>query len=325
MSTTLVVCSELVQNGAVARQPLDWLEDLFADIGFRARPGVLWSVNSRELPIMVSVKVGEESVGHLVLDGPDLIDSVCSFAAELQHVLQPVLQVGVPPCPSHSRALVARSALDLIEWQCPEGDFGCAVGEYQEALWPPGPDERDAPPMLANRLSRRGLRWSTLEVTRKDGAWVTKITLQPGTDDGAVRGAAAPLLAELHYTGPAYTVREDHAGGRGSAPYRALSLLGTPRLGALLMGTLHRAAEEDGCDFLVEGAPGHRMRVRLAAEHTVCAVGECVILDASGEPFANDGDSVECGGGGAPSSRVEGDPTYFYAWELRVLQKTGPE
>jgi len=55
-------------------------------------------------------------------------------------------------------------------------------------------------------------------------------------------------------------------------------------------------------------------------------VGECVIIDASGEPFANDGDKVECGGGGgAPSSRVEGAPTYFYAWELRVFPKSGLE
>ncbi|HUY08417.1 MAG TPA: hypothetical protein VMW80_03070, partial [Candidatus Dormibacteraeota bacterium] len=277
----------------MTRQPLDWLEALFADIGFRALPGVLWSVNSLELPITVTVKAGEEAVGHVVLDGPDLIDSVRAFAAELQEVLQPVLQVGVPPCPSHVRALVARRTLDLIEWQCPMGDFGCVLGEYQEALWPPGPDERDAAPMLVDRLNRRGLRWSTLEVTRRDDAWVTKITLQPGTDERAVRGAAAPLLAEVHYARPAHTVREDHAGGPGRAPYRSLSLRGTPHHFALLSGTLRRAPEEDGCDFLVEGTPGHHIRVRLGPEHSVCAVGECVIIDASGEPFANDGDKVE--------------------------------
>ncbi|MHB1576839.1 MAG: hypothetical protein ACYCX9_10090 [Candidatus Dormibacteria bacterium] len=104
-----------------------------------------------------------------------------------------------------------------------------------------------------------------------------------------------------------------------------MSFRETPHHLALLSGTLRRAAEEDGCDFLVEGTSGHHIRIRLEAEHSVCAAGECAILDASGEPFANDGDKVECGGGGAPSSRVEGDPTYFYAWELRVLQKTGPE
>jgi len=309
----------------VTHQPLDWLEALFADIGFRALPGVLWSVDSRELPITVTVKAGEEAVGHLVLDGPDLIDSVCSFAAELQQVLQPALPVGVPPCPSHSRVLEARRTLDMIEWQCPEGDFGCALGEYQEALWPPGPDERDAAPMLANRLSRCGLRWSTLEVTRKDGAWATKITLQPGTDERAVRGAAAPLLAEVHYTTAAHTVREDHAGAPGTPPYRSLSLRGTPHHLALLSGTLLRACESDDCDFLVEGERGHRSRVRLGPDHGIRPVGDPVVSDHLGEPFANDGDSVECGGGGAPSSRVEGDPTYFYAWELRVFPKPGRE
>ena len=179
--------------------------------------------------------------------------------------------------------------------------------------------------MLANRLSRRGLRWSTLEVTRKDGAWATKITLQPGTDERAVRSAAAPLLAEVHHTMPAYTVREDHARAPGTPPYRSLSLRGTPHHLALLSGTLRRASEADDCDFLVERERGQRSRVRLGPEHSVCAMGACVIVDASGEPFANDGDRVECGGGGAPSSRVEGAPTYFYASELRVLQTTALE
>ena len=303
--------------------PLDWLEDLFADIGFRARPGVLWSVDSRELPITVTLKAGEEALGALVLDGPDLIDAVCTFAAELQEMLQPALRVGVPPCPAHARILVPRRIPDRIEWQCPEGDFSCNLGEYQEALWPPGPEERDAAPLLASRLSRRGLKWSTLEMTSKDGAWVPTITLQVDTDERAVRAAVAPLVAELHRTSPAYTVREDHAGTSGKSPYRSLSLEGTPRLLALLRGALRRAPEGDSCDFLVEGTPGHHIRVRLAPEHSVGAVGDCVIRDASGEPFADDGDSVECVGGGAPGSRVEGDPPYFYAWELRVLQQPG--
>ncbi len=304
------------------RHPLDWLEAVFADIGCRARPAVIWSVDSRELPITVTLKAGEDALGALVLGGPELIASVCAFAAELQEVLQPALQVGVPPCPSHARHLVARRTLDSIEWQCPEGDFSCSLGEYQEALWPPGAGERDAAPLLASRLSRRGLKWATLEMTTKDGAWVPTITLQVDTDEPAVRAAVAPLVAELHRTSPAYTVREDHAGASGKSPYRSLSLKGTPRLLALLRGTLRRAPEGDGCDFLVEGTPGHRIRVRLAPEHSVGAVGDCVIRDASGEPFADDGDSVECVGGGAPSSRVEGDPPYWYAWELRVIQKS---
>ena len=313
-----------VHNGIVTRHPpLDWLEDLFADVGFRARPGVLWSVDSRELPITVTLKAGEEALGALVLDGPDLIDAVCTFAAELQEMLQPDLRVGVPPCPAHARILVPRRIPDRIEWQCPEGDFSCNLGEYQEALWPPGPEERDAAPLLASRLSRRGLKWSTLEMTSKDGAWVPTITLQVDTDERAVRAAVAPLVAELHRTSPAYTVREDHAGTSGKSPYRSLSLEGTPRLLALLRGALRRAPEGDSCDFLVEGTPGHHIRVRLAPEHSVGAVGDCVIRDASGEPFADDGDSVECVGGGAPGSRVEGDPPYFYAWELRVLQQPG--
>ena len=305
----------------MTRTPTDWLEALFLDVGFRARPAVLWSVNSRELPITVTVKAGEEAVGRLLLDAPDLVDAVRRFAAELQGVLEPVLGVGAPPCPSHAGALVARRSLDLIEWQCPEGDFRCALGDYQEALWPPGADERDGAPMLVNRLRRRGLKWSTLAVDSRGGTWVASITLQPDTDEQAARAAAAPLVAEVHRTSPAYTVREDHLGVPGRPPYRSLGLRGTPGPLALLRGTLRRASEADDCDFLVEGTSGHHIRVRLGPEHAVGAVGDGVILDVSGKPFASDGDSVECVGGAAPSSHVEGDPTYFYAWELRVLLK----
>ncbi len=302
-------------------RPLDWLEALFADIGFRARPAVIWSVDSRELPITVTLKAGEDALGALVLHGPDQIDSLCTFAAELQEVLQPALRVGVPPCPSCTRVLVPKRTLGRIEWHCPGGDFRCSAGEYQEALWPPGPEDRDAAGLLANRLSRRGLKWSNLKMTRRGGAWVPTITLQTNTDETAVRTAVAPLVAEIQRTNPAYTVREEHAGAPGKPSFRSLSLRGTPSLSALLYGTLRRAPEGDSCDFLVEGAPGHHTRVRLAPEHSVCAVGECVICDGSGEPFANDGDSVECGGGFARTSRVEGDPHYFYAWELRVVQQ----
>lgn len=186
-------------------QPLDWLEALFADIGFRALPVVMWSANSRQLPITVTLKAGEDALGALVLDGPDLINAICAFAAELQDVLQPALQVGVPPCPSHARVLVARRTLDLIEWQCPEGDFSCRLGAYEEALWPPGPDESYAALMLAKRLSRHGLSFVTLHVDLRDGAWVASIALQPDTDERFVREVVAPLAAEISRSTDTYT------------------------------------------------------------------------------------------------------------------------
>jgi hypothetical protein len=305
----------------VTDSPLGWLEALFADIGFRALPAVIWSADSRELPITVTLRAGEDALGALVLHGPDLIDSVGTFAVELQEVLRPALRVGVPPCPSCARVLVPKRTPGRIEWQCPEGDFNCRVGDYQEALWPPGPEDRDAAVLLANRLSRRGLKWSNLQMTRRGGAWVPTITLQPETEERAVRTAVAPLVAEIQRSNRAYTVREDHAGASGRPSFRSLSLRGTPSLSAVLLGTLRRAPAGESCDFLVEGALGHQTRVRLAPEHSICAVGECVVCDGFGEPFAYDGDSVECGGGFARMPRVEGDPHYFYAWELRVVQQ----
>ena len=187
------------------RSPIDWLQALFSDIGFRARPAVIWLASSLSLPITVTLKAGEEAVGALVLDGFNLAEAVCSFTAELQSLLKPFIGGG-PPCPTHGLTLVATQSRDLIEWRCTEGDFSCAVGAYEESPWPPGADERDAAPMLASRLTRRGMRWRSLEVTRGESGWVAKITLQPGTDAGSVRDVAAPMSAELHFAEPAYTV-----------------------------------------------------------------------------------------------------------------------
>ncbi len=300
-------------------EPIELLQALFSDIGFRARPAVIWSANSRSLPITVALKAGEDGVGALVLDGSNLAEAVCGFTAELQSLLKPFIGGGLPPCPTHGLSLVAKQNLDILEWRCTEGDFSCALGEYEEALWPPGSDERDAAPMLAGRLSRRGMRWSTLEVTRGESGWVAKITLQPGTDAGSVRGVVAPMSAELHFAEPAYTVLEDHAGGPRSAPYRSLSLRGARQQSALLRGILRRSPDGGNCDFLVEGQHQQRSRVRLLPDHSILPGGETIVADHLGKPFANDGDKVECVGGFAPASPVEGEPVYFHAWELRVL------
>ena len=133
-------------------EPIELLQALFSDIGFRARPAVIWSANSRSLPITVTLNAGEDGVAALVLDGSDVAEAVCGFTAELQSLLKPFIRGGLPPCPTHGLSLVAKQNLDMLEWRCTEGDFSCALGEYEESLWPPGSDERDAAPMLAGRL-----------------------------------------------------------------------------------------------------------------------------------------------------------------------------
>lgn len=305
------------------RSPVDWLQALFSDIGFRARPAVIWSASSRSLPITVTLKAGEDAVGALVLDGSNVAEAVCGFTAELQSLLKPFIGGGLPPCPTHGLSLVAKQNLDMLEWRCTEGDFSCALGEYEESLWPPGADERDAAPMLASRLTRRGMRWWSLEVTRGESGWVAKITLQPGTDAGSVRDVVAPMSAELHFAEPAYTVLEDHADGPRSVPYRSLSLRGALQQSALLRGILRRATDGDNCDFLVEGQHQQRVRVRLLPDHSILPGEDMIVADHLGKPFATDGDNVECGGGFARVSPVEGEPVCFHAWEVRVLQKRG--
>jgi len=44
------------------------------------------------------------------------------------------------------------------------------------------------------------------------------------------------------------------------------------------------------------------------------------VLDASGDPFAEEGDAVCCVGGFAPTGPVQGETPVFHAGELRVYE-----
>ncbi len=106
----------------------------------------------------MTVKVGQAILGHVVLEGPDPIDSVRARATEPRAALQPPPQVGVRPRRSHVRPWVGRGTLDLIECQCLERDFSWALNKYPEALRRTGRDERAAAPMLVILRRHQALR-----------------------------------------------------------------------------------------------------------------------------------------------------------------------
>jgi hypothetical protein len=109
------------------------------------------------------------------------------------------------------------------------------------------------------------------------------------------------------------TVRSDHITPTRGRTYRSLARVGLPRRLAALHGTLMRARTDEQCDFVVEGPPGNRTRVRLAAAHQIGSEGDAVVIDTDGQLFATEGDNVVCVGGLLPGTGL------FHASELRVL------
>ena len=145
-----------------------------------------------------------------------------------------------------------------MQWRCPEGDFTCRIGDYQEALWPPTSDEGPRPVarMLARRFSRRGVTGiASFGVERRDGRWVAEMKVRREADEGAIREAADPILIEFERVEAVRTVRVSRPATDREPAHRALSLAGAAILLAALHGTLRRAEPEDPWDFLVEEVP----------------------------------------------------------------------
>ena len=307
----------------MARDPVDWLEAVFDDLGVRLKPALLWKIKSTDLPITVEVKAGEGPITTLLVNGEDLGDAVMRFAGDLQAWLVAALGAEVPPCPTHRGALSTSRTDGVPGWRCPEGDLNCVIGDYRDAIWPPGLEERpgDVAAMLGSRFRRRGLRelsgWSA---ELRDGGWIAEIAVRPDADEAAIRAAAAPIAAKFTQVGPVRTERYESPANGSERAFRALTLRGQMMHLAALQGTLRRASIGDNCDFLVEGSAVRIVRVCLGPDHRNGPASGAVILDAVGQPFARAGESVLCVGGFLPESHIEGEGVAFSAGELRVFE-----
>jgi hypothetical protein len=140
--------------------------------------------------------------------------------------------------------------------------------------------------------------------------------VRPEADEDAIREVADPVLVEFERVEAVRTVRVSRPATDREPAHRALSLAGTPILLAALHGTLRRAEPGDACDFFVNEVP-----VRLTPEHQLGPAGGPVVLDASGAPFAHEGDSVCCVGGFGKAGPVQGQTQVFHAGELRVYEQ----
>jgi hypothetical protein len=294
-----------------------WIEGLFDDCSFRAPFGIGWHLDQSEPPITATITPADRPTAEIVLSRDDVLGRI-SFAARLQAFLDLELDRPVPPCPVHRVGLVAVRAGNAVDWRCEAGDFQCQVGGYQEALWPPGADEDPGRigPMLARRFSRRRLTGiHSFGVERRDGRWVAKIKWRPEADQAAIRMAAEPFLIDAEQVDAVRTIRVQRPATDTEQAHRALTLVGVPLLLAALRGRLRRAGPDEAFDFLVADTP-----VRLLPEHRLGPVGRPVVLDSAGTPFADQGDTVCCVGGFAPTGPVRGQTPVFHAGELRVYE-----
>jgi hypothetical protein len=137
--------------------------------------------------------------------------------------------------------------------------------------------------------------------------------LRPDADEAAIRTIADPILFEAEWVEAVRTIRTHRPATQTEPAHRALTLVGVPIPLTALRGRLRRARSEDDCDFLVSDTP-----VRLRPDHQLGPPDGPLVLDSSGQAFANEGDTVCCVGGFAPTGPVQGHTSIFGAGELRV-------
>ena len=286
--------------------PVAWLEAVFADLGIRAPHGIGWSVDRAEVPLRLRVALADGPVTEVVLrdDGPLALIAVVE---QVQGHIDAGWDVALPPCPDHAAGLVPVRAGNEVRWRCPHGDADCAVGDYDDLLWPPHPEDHDRTGMLLGaRWHRRGIRgvarWS---VTGK----VVQATVHEGTDEAAVRAAAAPLDMELEWIPPVGWARRDGPDGD------TLTITNAAMHLARLAGPLHRSPSG--------GLQVADTAVRLLFEHRIGAPGGPLLLDAGGVPFADEGDQVVCGGG-FTSGPVQDTPGVFLAGQITRAPQVSP-
>lgn len=302
------------------RDAIGWVGAVVGDLLFRSPPpGIVWRADRRTPPLSVRFRSAEEDFATLVYPDDEQALATVQFAAEAQQAVVARQHTPLPACREH------RVSLDpyvneegQAGWRCSHGDVHCAVGDFPEWLWPPRWWERLDPPLVSDRLVRRGLRYVTLGVDDSFDGQVVSAQLPEGADLAAYEAAVAPYPFRVtRWLPPDRTTRRDGETGRDGVRYRSLSRSGVRHL-AGLGGQLDRAGPNEAGDFVIINGPDDRTPVRLLAAHLLSDT-EPFLLDQHGNPFAAIGDDARCTGGYEPSP-VDGEPLVFVASELRVRE-----
>ena len=187
-------------------QRLEFVDTVLYDLAFGG--GIDGAVSVRrwlgvDKPGMVVIQSGED--GRREFASPDFAipDAVVRFVAELQaHVIEVQGELR-PACPPHRQThpLACRAVDGEIRWACPEGDWRCPVGQYDEFDWPPvDAGAETIHNRVFDRLRRRDIEELRGAGTRcSDGRRGVCIYVWPMSEDltARLRQIAAPVDIEV--------------------------------------------------------------------------------------------------------------------------------
>lgn len=178
---------------------LEIVDRVLGDLALRDRMFVGRRPEAGESATIV-IQTGEEGRHRLALPELGSEKSIETFIADAQAHLSEVFGHPVPRCPRHDHALVGEASGDEIAWVCPDGEWRCALGDYEECTWPPELDAGNMAAVLSGRIRRRGIAGvRRVGVSRRDGEWVAQLGIWP-IDDALIkelRTAAAPIAVEV--------------------------------------------------------------------------------------------------------------------------------
>jgi hypothetical protein len=153
-----------------------------------------------ERPEVIVIQTGEDGRHDVPAPNPEQPRTLEMFIAAAQAHLRGVYGQPVPRCPLHDHALVARVEPGGTEWVCPDGDWHCTLGDYEENTWPPPLGAGHLAAALSARLSRRGVSGvRRIGCVHRDGQWIAQVGIWPMSPAiiNAVTQAAAPIAVKI--------------------------------------------------------------------------------------------------------------------------------
>lgn len=150
------------------------------------------------------IQTGEEGRKRLALPDHTCDPSIERLVAAVQAHLGDVLNQPVPRCPEHEHALVGTASGGRLTWVCPDGQWRCDLGRYEEMTWPQRELGARLGPILMRRLNRYGASRAvrSIAVRDLDGELVADFGVTEATSEllNKLAMAAAPLPMRTHYS-----------------------------------------------------------------------------------------------------------------------------
>src|ERR1022692_4438192 len=161
-------------SDAASNPVLEIVDRVLGDLALRDRMFVGRRPEAGETATIV-IQAGEEGRHRLALPELGSVESIETFMADAQAHLGEVIGQPVPRCPRHDHALVGEASGREVAWVCPDGEWRCVVGNYEECTWPPELDAGNMAAALSSRLTRRGIAGvRRVGFRRRNGEWVAR-------------------------------------------------------------------------------------------------------------------------------------------------------